>query len=104
MGLNKLLINGSPNFSIALIRYGFCQTTFNYSLFTYTHDQTYIFVFVYVNDIITTGNNDDAISDIKQFLAHSFSIKDFGNLRYFLGIEVSRSKQGIFLCQCKYTL
>ena len=44
------------------------------------------------------------ISKMKTFLANSFSIKDLGPLRYFLGIEVSRSKQGIFICQRKYTL
>lgn len=45
-----------------------------------------------------------AISAVKHFLAQSFSIKDLGTLRYFLGIEVSRSAKGIFLCQRKYVL
>ena len=31
-------------------------------------------------------------------------MKDMGTLKYFLGIEVSRSKHRLFLSQWKYTL
>ena len=40
----------------------------------------------------------------KSFLQSQFHTKDFGMLRYFLGIEVMRSKHGIFLSQRKYVL
>ncbi|CAJ2662218.1 unnamed protein product [Trifolium pratense] len=103
-GLKQASRQWFSKFSTTLIQKGFCQSISDYSLFTYKCDQTTIFVLVYVDDIIIIGNNEDAISDIKRFLAKSFSIKDLGNLSYFLGIEVSRFKRGIFLCQRKYTL
>ncbi|KAI5355901.1 hypothetical protein L3X38_008796 [Prunus dulcis] len=43
-------------------------------------------------------------SNLKQFLNGCFRIKDLGLLKYFLGVEAARSKDGISICQRKYTL
>lgn len=59
-------------------------------------------ILAYVNNLILTGNNMSAIQDSKKVLNHEFKMKDLGELRYFLGIEVDRSHQGIFLSQKKY--
>jgi len=42
-----------------------------------------------VNDILITGNDDEAIQSLKRFLHTKFRIKDLGDLKYFLKIEVS---------------
>lgn len=38
------------------------------------------------------------------FLNTKFHVKDLGNLKYFLGLEVARSKKEIFISRRKYLL
>ena len=57
-----------------------------------------------MNDIILAGNDKEEIYQIKQALNKTFKIKDLRDLRYFLGLEVARSKKGIMKNQRKYAL
>jgi hypothetical protein len=59
---------------------------------------------IYVDDMIVIGNDEEGISELQRYLASEFEMKDLGELKYFLGIEVYRSKLGIFLSQRKYVL
>ncbi|CAN4127224.1 unnamed protein product [Withania somnifera] len=44
------------------------------------------------------------IAEAKQVLHQQFKLKDLGELKYFLGIEIMRSKAGVILNQTKYVL
>ena len=57
-----------------------------------------------MDDIIITGNDEFGVSFLSSELAKAFEIKPLGRLRYFLGIEVAYSPQGIFLSQHKYII
>ena len=59
---------------------------------------------VYVDDIILTGDDETELAALKKRLAKKFQIKDLGVLKYFLGMEFERSKEGIFVNQRKYVL
>lgn len=61
-------------------------------------------VLVYVDDILIIGDDIQLIRHTKSTLQHKFKIKDLGELRYFLGIEFARSKEGILMHQRKYTI
>jgi hypothetical protein len=87
-----------------LIAQGYTQATSDHSLFTLHRNSTFTALLVYVDDIILAGNSLAEFTRIKQLLDSQFKIKDLGQLKYFLGIEVAHSQHGISICQRKYCL
>lgn len=61
-------------------------------------------ILIYVDDLLITGSSNTMIDEAKKVMHQQFKVKDLGELRYFLGIEVLRSQQVILLNQRKYTL
>jgi len=57
-----------------------------------------------VDAILLTGNDLIEIQRVKDCLLQQFRINDLGDLKYFLGIEFSRSKASIYMSQRKYVL
>ena len=49
--------------------------------------------------MIVTGNDPKERNTLQEHLVREFEMKDFSELKYFLRIEVSRSKKCIFLSQ-----
>jgi len=64
----------------------------------------FTFSAAYYLPLILAGNSRSEFQHIKSILHASFKIKDLGQLKYFLGLEVVHSKQGISLCQRKHCL
>ncbi|CAM8883002.1 unnamed protein product [Rhodiola kirilowii] len=91
-------------FTAAVEKFGMEKSKSDHSVFYKQSGNGIILLVVYVDDIVITGNNSEGIDSLKGFLQTQFNTKDLGRLRYFLGVEVSRSKKGIFLSQRKYVL
>ncbi|GJX65385.1 cysteine-rich receptor-like protein kinase 8 [Tanacetum coccineum] len=81
------------------------QTKFlDISLLTYKKGTDFLALIIYVDDILLTGNNNTLINHFKKELDSAFSIKDLGQLNYYLGIEFLRNSKGITMSQRKYAL
>jgi len=87
-----------------LISHGYKQCASYHSLFLKHGFNIVIALLVYVDDIVLSGNDLIEIQAITQLLDNAFKIKDLGDLRYFLGLEVARKPIGINLCHKKYAL
>ena len=62
-----------------------------------------VFILVYVDDMLITGDNSEEINRIVHKLDQNFAIKDLGELKKFLGIQVIRKTNGeLILSQQNY--
>lgn len=61
-----------------------------------------MFLLVYVDDLLITRSDTILIDKLKEVLQKFFRLKDFGSLRYSLGLEVTRSSKGLVINQRKY--
>ncbi len=83
---------------------GFKAYVANASLFVLCHGSITVYLLLYVDDIIITGNDSSTISRIISELSATFELKDLGPLRYFLGLQIEYKKVGFFIHQSKYIL
>ena len=90
------------NFRTTFLGFSFTQSQYDSSLFLQRTLNGIVVLLVYVDDIIVTGSNLAAISTIHILLHSTFHMKYLGQLTYFLGLEVLRRPQGLFLNQNKY--
>ena len=97
-------MHGLENLAKVIEKFGMQESKSDHFVFYRNSQASIILLIVYVDDIIITMNDMAGISSLKSFLYGQFHIKDLGMLKYFLGIEVMRSKRGIFISQRKYVL
>jgi hypothetical protein len=55
-------------------------------------NRKYIFLVLYVDDILLASNDVDLLLDTKKFLSSNFDMKDMGEASYVLGIKIHRDR------------
>ena len=82
-------------FTSQLLHLGFVASLADPSLFIYQSNHTTIYLLLYVDDIILTGNKSTQLSHLITALSHTFELKDLGPLSYFLGIQIIPTRCGL---------
>lgn len=101
-GLRQTPLAWFQRFSSFLLSLEFLASRSDSSLFYLHQGTSVVYLLLYVDDIILTGND---ASLLRRFISrtHSeFAIKDLGQLNYFLGLEISHTSTGLFVGQAKY--
>ena len=85
-----------------LVGFGFTFAKFDRSLFTtFTMNHTTFFL-IYVDNMLVIGSNPCVVQRLISQLNRIFSLKDLGEINYFLGIQVKHPTEGLHLSQTKY--
>jgi hypothetical protein len=87
-----------------LVTSGFQTSNVDFSLYVKKTNHGIVVIVIYVDDLIIIRDSNVDIFNLKKLLKQNFEMKDLGELRYFLCIEVMQSPKGIWLLQRQYAL
>ncbi|KAL2232604.1 UNVERIFIED_CONTAM: putative mitochondrial protein [Sesamum indicum] len=103
-GLKQASRQWNVELTLKLQQFGFKQSAHDHCLFLLNTSRGLVSLLVYVDDILLAGVCVEELQRVKTYLHDLFTIKDIGTARYFLGIEIARSSDGIYLAQTKYIM
>jgi hypothetical protein len=86
-------------FSTTMKEFGYKQINSDHTLFIKHNKGRVTALIVYMDDMVMTRDDPREMKALQRYLATKFEMKDLEHLKYFLGIEVARSRQGISLSQ-----
>ena len=78
---------------------GFIQSYADPCVYSKVDGDNIIIMLIWVDDIILSSNHDSEISRIKTMLGNRFSMKDLGEIKWFLGIEFHCEKDCVKMSQ-----
>ncbi|KAI5317707.1 hypothetical protein L3X38_037414 [Prunus dulcis] len=85
-----------------LLSFGFQHSQSDSSLFIFRHASYVIFLLLYVDDIVVTGNDSRFLHQFITALGLAFDIEDLGLRHFFLGLQVTTKSGGLHISQLKY--
>jgi len=68
----------------------FVKSDVDFNVYVQQVGDVKFFIVVYIDDLILIHNNKDKLLQEKEKLFQKFEMKDFGDLHFFLGMEVER--------------
>src|ERR1051325_9452532 len=102
-GLKQASRSWNIRFDTAIKSYGFLQNVDEPCVYKRIVNSTVAFLVLYVDDILLIGNDVRYLTDIKNWLATQFQMKDLGEAQYILGIQIVRNRKNRVLAMSQAT-
>lgn len=102
-GLKQIAKVWNEKIHNVLEEYEFRQSETDPCLYIKVIDDVWIYIIIYVDDIIIGSKEEKLVNDAMDTLRRSFDIVNLGSLSNYLGMSIERDDKGIFyLSQPKY--
>ena len=88
----------------SLLQLGFNNFKLDTSLFIYKANGKFVFLLIYLNDMLVTDDDVKLIKLVIIDLTNKFPLKILGSLNNFLSFETFRNEEALYLTQSKYIL
>jgi len=79
-------------FHEAITAFGLTMVSEDHCVYVKKTNVGIMFLTLYVNDILLAGSDMELISATKRWLSSIFEMKDMGEVRYVLGVEITRDR------------
>lgn len=80
------------------LKEGFIRCPYEHTLYVKQVDGKILIVCLYVDDLLYTSDDIDLLKQFKLSMKLEFDMTDLGMLHHFLGLEVTQTGDGIFVC------
>jgi hypothetical protein len=80
------------NFETYILSLGFVRRKFDHYIYSKEEGGRFIYVDLYVDDMLLIGNNMDTIKEVRKKLSSKFDMKDLGANNFILGMEINRDR------------
>jgi hypothetical protein len=92
-GLKQASRQWNLKFDDAIKRFGFEPNIEDNCIYAKFKNGKYVFLILYVDDILLDSNGVSLLQETKKFLSSNFDMKDLGEASYVLGIEIHRDRK-----------
>jgi Reverse transcriptase (RNA-dependent DNA polymerase) len=77
-------------FNTIITSFGFKENTIDHCIYQKISGSKFIYLILYVDDILLAANNLSLLYETKKFLSTNFEMKDMEEISYVIGIEIFR--------------
>lgn len=96
-GLKQAARSWNHEINEILLEIDFQQSKADACLYTKHEDKGWIYLLIYVDDIVIAAESKEAIDRIRIAIQRRIDIEDLGEINHYLGMKVTRDTDGIFL-------